>query len=234
MSRNSVAVWTLSAAFATGLARADLIFEQQPSRNGGYAGDLDFYSDSGVRVWQQTADDFDIQSDAIVGRVSFYGFYGGSYSGSLDPPSGDETIRIRLYATRPADGLPGSVLYDESFLNPSRVPTGEVVATARAHPEYFYEVESRKPMALSANITYWLEIVQVDLVDSHFRWEGSGSTGSPFAFLNPNVADWTLSAPLNNNMAFRLSTIPEPATLVLSTGGIVMGWREGRRLRRRS
>ena len=233
MSRKSIAVCALMVALTTGSTRAGIVHEQPPSMNSGYAGDLEFVDDSGQNVWQQTADDFRLVNGAVIYQISWYGFFGGRFVGTVAPPSGNEIIRARFYAARPSDGLPGVALYEETFVNPARTATGNLVVDVRGHPEFLYTADLSWPLALSANATYWLEIVQVDDVGSHFRWEGAGSTGSPLAYMNLFVSDWTLTTPLNDNMAFRLSSIPEPATLVFAFLGILSARREGHRPRRR-
>lgn len=212
-------------------ARADIIFEQLPQRTAGFAGDLDYYDDSGNRFWQQAADDFRLSSDEIIRRISWYGFYGGTFSGSVNPPSGQENMRVRVYSARPSDGRPGLVLYEESYLNPSRASTGMNVVSGGQHPEYFFTSDLTTPFSAAAATTYWLEIVQLDDVSSHFRWESSASSGAPLAYMNPNVTDWTLTT-FNGNLAFQLSTVPEPAALRLLLSPLfaaAIGYRRPRR-----
>jgi len=232
MSRKSIAAWMTLVLATTGSASADVIFEQLPMQTGGGAGDLDFYTDSGIRSWQQTADDFVLPGKAVIDSVGWFGFYGGDFSGSVSPPAGPEVMRMRIYSPRPTDGLPGSVLYEETFIDPPRRPTGLNVILYGNHPEYRYAAELATPFPANSNTSYWLEIVQVDDVESHFRWETSAGNGTPYAFLNPNVPDWHWTTSTANR-AFVLGSIPEPSTLLLSVVGLIVAVREGRRSRRR-
>jgi hypothetical protein len=190
-----------------------LIVDHQPHPVGGPAADTDFISsDSGQRVFQQVADDFAVGADATIRRVLWWGFYGGSFGGTTAPPVGLETMRIRFYEARPVDGLPGLVLYEESFLSPQRLPTGRDVFTTHRHPEYMYQVDLATPFDLNAGIPYWLEIVQVGDVASTFRWEFSATAPlNGFAFLNTGIPDWQTTT--SSNCAFQLSEVPEPSTI---------------------
>ena len=88
--------------------------------------------------------------------------------------------------------------------------------------EYFYEALLSAPAALAANTTYWLEIVQVGDPNSTFRWEASQQVSifAPFAFKNTDIPDWQLTT-FDANLAFQLSTVPEPSTvLLLSIGAL--------------
>jgi hypothetical protein len=205
-----------------------VVWDQQPLPSGGPGADTDFYSDSGQQVWQQVADDILLADPATIRRIVWWGFYGGNFTGSPLPPEGPETMRIRFYDARPEDGLPGATLYEESFLNPSRTATGRIVATPLYPSEYIFQVDLPTPFDLDAGEVYWLEVVQVGDVDSHYRWEYSPGNGTPYAFLNPWVPDWQRTG-TTANVAFQLSTVPEPATFVLFAFGFVLAGGRSRR-----
>lgn len=194
-------------------AVADVIFEQSPLNVGGYAGDLDFITDSNQEIWQLVADDFQTTQSESVHRVSWYGFYGGTFTGSTQPPVGDETMRVRFYRPRPSDGFPGVVAFEETFLNPTRTATGRYVLVGAYRLEYSYFVDLATDFPVDSNSKYWLEISQVDDVNSHFRWEISSGTGTPLVANNDALGDWTASL-AGENLAFGLSTIPEPAMFI--------------------
>ncbi|MFH1417213.1 MAG: hypothetical protein ABII12_02885 [Planctomycetota bacterium] len=104
----------------------DIVVDHQPRRFGGTASDTLFYDYYGFEVWQQLADDFLLDSSVTIRRASWWGFYHLN-----EPPPVVETMRIRFYDARPSDGLPGTVLYEETLLNPSRTATGEIVSSYR-------------------------------------------------------------------------------------------------------
>ncbi len=209
----------------------EVVVDQQPLPTGGPGADTDFLDDFGYPVWQVVADDILLPETAIIQHLVWWGFYGGTFSGSTEPPTGPETMRVRFYEARASDGLPGETMYEESFLNPSRVATGQIIA-ANGAAEYLFEADLTTPIQLDAGIPYWLEIVQVGDQDSHYRWEVSPGTGTPFAFINDLVPDWQRTTG-TANVAFQLVT-PEPETFVLlSFGfGLVSKRRAGRTERR--
>ena len=223
--------WDELAKSLGGPRDGEIVVDQQPLPTGGPGSDTAFEDDYPEPVWQQAADDILLVETAVIHHLVWWGFYGGNFSGSTDPPTGPETMRVRFYDAKPDDGLPGGTMYEESFLNPSRTATGRIVA-ANYGDEYTFEVDLTTPFQLDAGTPLWLEIVQVGDLDSTFRWEYSPGDGTPYAFINPYVPDWTQSI-LTSNVAFQLVT-PEPATLLLLALGCVLalkrnGHRTGRR-----
>lgn len=191
----------------------DVIVEQLPTRSGGPASDTAFRDSVGRPMWAQIADNILLTQATSAGHLEWYGFY-GAYQETHDPPTGDETMRVRFYATREADGLPGDILYEESFLNPSRTATGFTVLDA---PEFLYSVDLSSPVVLDAETLYWLEVVQVGDLESHFRWEAG------YGLVPQHATIWTLYpywAYNTGSQAFRLSTVPEPSVLALLGFGI--------------
>lgn len=194
-----------------------VILGHPPNQLGGPAADTEFINDSGMQSWQREADDFMLPNAATLRRVSWYGFYGGTFDPPPEPPPTIEEMRIRFYNARPSDGLPGDVLFEESFLNPMRMATGESVIVGYPHPEYLYQVDLSTPFALASNTPYWLEIVQIGNLDSHIRWETSAADLNGRAVINPFVPDWQPVG--TSDLAFQLLSIPESATLNLFAVG---------------
>jgi hypothetical protein len=190
-------------AVASGPALAQIVVDHQPTQRGGPAADTDFINMFGQRRWQLVADDFMLSSPAELRRVSAWGFY------SEDNPPGQETMRIRFYDARPVDGLPGNILYEQEFTSFSRVATGRVVFVGILPREFFYTFDLPTPLALAAGTPYWFELTQLGDVTTTFRIETSGPSAEMHSFLNSAVTDWT---PSTSNLAFQLSTIPEPAS----------------------
>jgi hypothetical protein len=196
-----------------------IVVDQQPTRYGGPASDTLFRNEFGDERWQQLADNILLDEAATIRRITWWGFYGGSGTPATPPPE-TETMRIRFYSPRPGDGLPGEVLWEENFLDPSRAATGLIVLVGGRPKEYIYEANLAVPMSLAAQTPYWLEIVQVGDVDSHFRWEDGFSGHLGFAYLNEGTGDWWF-APFSYGLSFQLSAIPEPGTAVLMVLGAV-------------
>lgn len=202
----------------TALPRDDgIVVDQQPRQTGGPSSDMLFLDSFGLEVWQQEADNIRLTAPATVRRVSWWGFYGGDEQ-DHQPPAGDETMRIRFYAARPSDGLPGDILLEKEVPDPSRTATGKWVYADVDAPEYLFQVDLPSPVALDAATLYWLEIVQLDDLDSTFRWETGIGTQSGHAFVNRDVPDWRFTS--SGNFAFQLSAVPEPA----APGAVALGF----------
>lgn len=218
-----IAAWVTTALAAC--VRAGISLDQPPNRAGGSASDTEFFSPgSGLPTWQLIAENLMLAEPAVVRRVVFWGFYGSNFDMFPEPAPQSETMRIRMYSARMADGLPddNNILFEESFLNPTREATGWTIALGPLPPEYRFEVDLASPLHLAANTLYWLEIAQLGNVESHFRWEnavGAKANLPGFAFVNPATGDWR-SAP--GSFAFQFSAIPEPCSAVLFLFGLLM------------
>jgi hypothetical protein len=195
----------------------EVIVEQLPTRLGGLGSDTAFRDYVGRPIWSQTAENLLISEPAVVGSIEWYGFYGG-YEQSHNPPTGDETMRIRFYAARPDDSLPGDVLYEQNFLNPSRTATGANVVCDVLAPEFFYAVDLPSPLSLAAGTPYWLEIVQINDLESHFRWEAGYGLIPEHATRWTSLPEWQFNT---GSLAFRL-IVPEPQGFVLIMAGSVL------------
>jgi hypothetical protein len=211
-------------------AQGEIVVDQPPNQTNGQASDTEFIaSGSGSATWQLIADDFMLAAPAVARHISFWGFFGGNFDEFPEPAPLSETLRVRIYGARTVDGLPDSrnVLIEEVFSNPLRTPTGLTVALGPLPPEYQYDLDFTVPLFLSANETYWIELAQLGDINSHFRWERGTGPISDFAFQNPNVTDW---GNLPGNFAFRISTVPEPASIyLLILGALITRWGRGGR-----
>lgn len=195
-------------------ARGQIIVDQPPNQSGGPASDTEFLDPLGFPSWQQEADDVRLTAPAAARQITFWGFY------DRDNPPATETMRIRWYAARPGDGLPGSILREQTFLNPSRSATGRRVFVGVDPHEYQYQVDLAAPFPLAENTTYWLEIIQLNDLNSAFRWEFTSANPEHRAFLNGGFPDWRLASP--GSLSFQLSTVPEPITFALIATGVFM------------
>jgi hypothetical protein len=218
--------------------RGGVVFEQLPNRTSGQASDSDFITDTGLPFWQLEADNVQLSESAIIRRITWWGFYGLDFDKSPDahdPPDRDETMQIRLYSARVGDGLPNSydILFEQSFLNPTRTATGRTLLLPGIPAEYQFQVDLGSPLNLDSNVLYWLEVAQVGDQSSLFRWERGIGLINGRAFSNPIVPDWQGTT---GSFAFSLSAIPEPSSLSLLSlcvaPNLLLG-RGGRRVARR-
>ena len=198
-----------------------LVFRQAPLNTGGPGADTAFINNSGQPSWQRTADEFSLPSDGLLSRVVWWGFYGGDFDAVPEPAPSSEAFWVRLYQPSPSDGLPGIMIHEEIATNPLRTTTGRIIGTGAFPPERQYAADLTAPLALVANQVYWLEITQIDLPVSTFRWEVSLGSGSPFAFQNGNVTDWRRTTQ-TSNLSFELYAIPEPSSAFILIMGCIL------------
>ncbi|MBI5765564.1 MAG: PEP-CTERM sorting domain-containing protein [Planctomycetes bacterium] len=214
---------------AASRAEAGIIVDHPPMFNGPSA-DTEFVTLFGDPYWQLLADDFTLPTSATVAHVKWWGFYGnigGGGGSQILPPAGDEVMRIRFYDDTGDNGVPGSMLYEESFLNPTRVSTGRTVDFTTGAREYEFDVDLTTPFSASASTRYWMEIVQVGSPQSVFRWEFSNAPGDTIAGINPDVSGWTYRNGVN--LAFQLSDVPEPSTIATLFIALAFSSRQKRR-----
>jgi len=211
--------WGDLARSFSGPRDGELIFEHLPTRYGGLASDTDFLDLYQNPKWQQLADDVVLGSEALVERITVWGFY------DQDNPPSSEVMRLRFYAPRAGDGLPGDILYEQSSLNLPRAATGYRVAVGDGPYEYLYDVALATPFVMAANTPYWLEFVQVGDQSTAFRWEaGFTVAGDHVAVRNGYYPNWYIS-PSRLNNAFQLWAVPEPSSLALLGLGLILAER---------
>lgn len=196
-------------------ATASIIVDHQPIPNGP-SSDTDYVTSFGDPFWQLLADDFTLAAPASIGHIRWWGLYGNVFGGgssSIVPPVGDETMRIRFYGARPSDGLPGTMLYEQAFLNPSRVNTGQIADFGTGARRYEFDVDLPIVFEAQAGTRYWMEVAQVGIPSSVFRWSFSNPNvpADAFAGTNPDLSDWIYRT--QANLAFQLRDIPEPSSV---------------------
>jgi hypothetical protein len=205
----------LGAPVARAATQADtLLHRQAPGRTFGISSDTAYIDDSGHPTSALLADRFLLSQSAAVCSVRWWGFYGGT--GVLDPgPPSSESFRIRFFDD--IAGLPGSSLYEAVLDNPARSWTGSLIGIQAARKEYFYQGTLPQCLVPAPGSTNWIEIAQLDDINSRFRWENS-NTLDGFAVQFPIGTPWRLSSN-PSQLAYELWT-PEPCSGVLFAGSI--------------
>jgi hypothetical protein len=206
------------------LAAADtLLHRQPPGRTFGISSDTEYLDDFNRPTGALIADKFMLAEGGAACRVNAWALYGGTNPILDPPPPATETIRVRFYAD--ATGLPGDVLYEESFVNPPRSWTGMYVALSPLRKEYLFDLSLASCFQVEAGVGYWLEVAQIGDINSLFRWEHSNTAGG-FAVQFPLGTPWRLSAN-PSQLAYELWT-PEPCSGALLSLGLALCLRHRR------
>lgn len=204
-----------------------IVVDHQPHPFAGLGSDTLFVGPSGQPVWQRVADDFTLNADYEIGTIKWWGFY------NADNPPAVETMRIRFYGARPGDGLPddNNMLYETSVQDHTRTWTGRIVATGIGPREYLFQTVLPTPVFLEGGTKFWMEIVQIGDLSTHFRWESSTANLNGHAFMNSITNEWRSTLPGGTaDTAFQLITIPEPGSLwLLCLGFAALFARRGKR-----
>ena len=127
--------------------RGPIVVEHRTTQAGGPASDTLFLDPFGQPAWQRLADEVILTAPATIRRLTWCGFY------NLNNALSTETMRIRFYAGRPGDGLPdeNNILFERSYLNPSRLATGRRIGVGIGPDEYKYEINLAMPIQLGAS-----------------------------------------------------------------------------------
>ncbi len=194
-------------------AGAQFIVDHAPFPYGGPGSDTAVPESQLPWTWQLAADNFRVAGPATVNHVNWWGFH----FENVAPP--EETMRVRLYGARPSDGLPGEILFEETFENPERIDTGRSILLDGLPHEYRYHVALGTPMVLIPDQDYWFEVTQIGEILSGFRFEYSRVDTDGFAYRNNLLPDWTADSP-TSDLAFQL-VVPEPITASMLLLGLV-------------
>jgi len=180
-----------------------LIYSQAPDRLFGYASD----SELGDGLSAVRADRFSVAADREIGQVVWFGMYGPQLGPIQTPPVAD-AFRIRFFnqnGTPPPSVPPGDLLYEMLVLEPSREETGAFISGG--FPEYRFVANLPDRFLVSAQVPYWISIVQIGESSSYFRWETAGP--GDHARQIPADSPWVVVG--TGQLAFQLR-VPEPIT----------------------
>lgn len=208
------------------VASEGVVRRHAPSQSGGWASDTNYPAYGMMGNSQRLTDDFLLEADATIRQIAWWGHYG------LASPPADETMRIRFYLPDPVGGLPGDLVAELAVANPQREATGMLVSASPGetglYPEYRFQAILSSPVSLVADTPYWIEIAESGGPLSLFVWEFATADQNGFAYANPEVSPWQRTV-LGCDLAFELSTVPEPGTICLVMLGVALARR--RRLR---
>lgn len=162
---------------------------------------------SDVQQPREAASFFVLGNDANLASLVWWGGY---YSLS-DPPSPTASpFEIRIFA--------------DTGSGPASTPLAAAAVTAvvtpfpAALPQFEFSATLPATVALTAGVTYWLSIVDVDPDNPTFAWRKSTEAASCFSRVGDG-ADWNLTPGLGS-MRLEGQVVPEPGTAALAALGL--------------
>ena len=205
------AVVALAVSLGASSARAAVIYQQLPGPGSNAeltSSTLNFFGGS---PGSTSADDFSLASSAIVTGVHWWG-----------EGTGAEDFQFTFYAD--AAGNPGAVL----------LTTGGTLSRVSQSPGsffdpvFFYSSTLATPFAAPAGTTFWLSVFN-QAPDASWVWLAAAADGNG-ARQRINTSPTWMPGLGNTDLAFELTSVPEPASLLLmATGGVAARLRRQRR-----
>jgi hypothetical protein len=183
------------------------LFEQEPYRGTPFG----LISAEGE---QRGADEFDAAQDLLITDVGWHGRFGNANGSS--PPNNQNEPNHR-FSIRFHHGTPQSIQAEPFALftvTPSRSVAFEPIPGV---PVTSFAAHLKTPLALQANRTYWLSIVDLDPnPDARLMWLESsvGRLSGTWAAYDTFQNSWIVNRD-SGNLAFSLSGVfvPEPSTV---------------------
>jgi hypothetical protein len=203
--------------------RADVLVNQPSVWNGNGTGAGSGWTDeeSATGTGYQSFDNFSLGSGGAINQVSWIGVYTQQTTFLNEPPN-TTNWDIDFYADN--SGVPGTQLTDDSFT--AGQVAFQILGTGSFGGATFdiYEFTVDIPeFDAAAGTTYWFSPFSHNPDESaKFIWlQGSGGDGSAYQHALTTgsvIANFVLPT----DVAFSLSNVPEPSTLLLVGAGIAL------------
>ncbi|MGW8255867.1 MAG: DUF7901 domain-containing protein [Thermoguttaceae bacterium] len=180
---------------------------------------LDYNS---MEEWYICADDFLCENPLPVNDVHWWGSY---WAG--DDPQPIKGFTVRFFADVPAGidnfSHPGDMLY-QTYIPGKCNETYYGYCNYDQTNVYQYDCVLPRPFDQKPGTVYWLS-VQADAgwdAPPFWGWHTSTEHWNDFAVQAHEPAPWNWGALVERDMAFELTVVPEPSTLIMLAGLAVM------------
>jgi|SRR5215475_7258449 len=197
---NLAALLSFALLIATPDARAAVIYEQPPGPNSDTELISSMLDNFGQTPGFRTADNFVLSTNVIISDVHWWG----------ESNSGGNNFQFTFYAD--GGGVPGAILHSTGgSLSAMTVNVG-----SGFDPVTFYSSDLVSPFSATAGTTYWLSIFN-QANDASWQWLIANSFGDGGRQGTIPGPPWPSST---SNLAFQLTSVPEPATFLLLGVGL--------------
>lgn len=199
-------------------AAAQSIYKQEPFALNGFSSTFD---SSAVFAFL-AADDFTLASPATIGLVRWWG--NGDGFGSPDLQNFTH-FTVKLHE-RLGNGLPGAVLYQQSYATAATNPVDSGLISFNGTKVWQQTATLATPQSLPAG-QYMLSVGVSGYVDNQgaiWFWNTSTQGDGFLAFDNYDGAGWRQFSP-PTDLSFELLAVPEPATVCVVGALIVISMR---------
>jgi len=195
-------IFYLSFLFATFNAQAGVIYEQLPGANSSNLYVSSTLNNLGQSPGFRVADDFTLSASEMITDVHWWG----------RPNSGGDNFLFSFYAD--GGGIPGSIMHTSG----GSLSTTNVDVGSNFGPVNFYSSVLDSPFSANAGTTYWLSIFN-QAQDASWQWLSANAPGN-------GSRQWLNSgSPTSSNqilnVAFQLTTVPEPSIFALLCIGAI-------------
>ena len=210
-----------AAMLAAGNARAGVIYDNGgPNQTANQLADTTYF-------FTEAADEFSLALGSnTVGDVHWWGGCVVNDAGTLTTGTNCPTGAFTLnFYNDSGSNSPGTLFASYSVGNANQTASGLTIAARGGIPEYSYSTFI-PALPLTAGTEYWLGISNTTTTDVVWGWEfTTQGTGDAYQF---GGGIWNARS---NELAFNLTGVPEPGSLVMF-GGAVFGLAAIRRRRK--
>lgn len=216
-------------AIAAGTAQAAVIYQQASTP-------LTTMWTSHIGIGQggyQTFDDFQVHQDARVGRVGWSGAYLTSDASGLHGAAPNTGVwTVEFWSGNAAGPLQQLYSQDYSTALVQRTDRGTVPLGNGSFEQYDFELELTLDFDVRADTQYWFSVIsKAGSFSPFFSWTTGEGAGNSYQRMYDATGRVLTHSVRSSNRAFTLETqsVPEPASLALVAGALLIGGAATRR-----